>query len=949
MKQHRPGFRRRGPQLVAIAALALLTLQAAEASQFKDFIKKKVEEVQEEVLEQIAEEPDEEEPAPEPAEQQTPAPQPRPTAGESQPVATEPVPSDPAGPSNGPTSQGSPEPSATPPLVAPAPAGAATAPTPESAKAPATRASGASTAASAAAAKAGLPIVGDRPLLIVERWTGVIEHGIATAADVAAMDRFLDHIRLGLNPDIARTSSAGDDRQAYVMDDRANCVANRILPPDARNGLLQPDVDPTSGDKQFRAWKGAPDIIRGAGGNEFELQRAKERFNELLPGLVAEAPHLPMKFVLVDQVLLRTYDQDQGGFPFTPPDLTLRKSACLGIDSDYLPVATKLPSLLAMSPEAGEELIQRIPVSPGSGRPERKAFIAVELTLSAAPKNPLRGKLPGETLVPMKIDIDSVALYEDPDLERQIHSFGVDAPAPAVLLSGNADSIPGPELRMLDEEAITLLLLQSQGDALSDAAWHVLARRHSYNDQLYYKKERHRWLAGSRKVAHLESFDPHYVPFFPPGKKLSHNDQLDDNQMNAFRQWSLARAQALTSGTRFELVGKLESERVRGRLTGNLRLRLGESLAEHRHVVEQLEAAGYTAARIFPVTLRDSVTGGRLDQDYLASPKGNRTVYLTLAHPLDQLVPDTSTAELKNHAPQVSGSWPVVMEVVVKDVELIAVAPDSRSYVNRAAEAFLVHLEPRSVQVLSFDATDTLFSQDYDLAALRAEEAAAVQQAADAEADARQALAEADIDGLTLSMPYSEAEAAVRKKLAIGRVRQTNSAGHPRPYFRDMTQFENVDGSERIMLFRARPDSEKLVGIARWVDLPEGTTIDDIKDQLVAKYGEPNKSHSSGLRWNANDDRRVCDSYIGIIGPPPISEGEAITRYEQYGSISISRSSQRSGQSTNDALKELRDACSAQLLATVQTSRLVLVLLDVSAYAAENVAEDQSTSVELDL
>lgn len=232
-----------------------------------------------------------------------------------------------------------------------------------------------------------------------------------------------------------------------------------------------------------------------------------------------------------------------------------------------------------------------------------------------------------------------------------------------------------------------------------------------------------------------------------------------------------------------------------------------------------------------------------------------------------------------------------------------------------------------------------------------AKEAAAQKQAeADLEANIRDKLLSADISGLTLSMSFSQAEAAVRHNMEVARVRATESGKSSYAYFRDMTQFENADGSERIMLFRAKPDSDKLVGIGRWLNLPEGTTINDVKGQLTGKYGEPTNSfYDTELTWYGFEDEYVCRSHIGWARPPSIIEGEAPSKYEQYGSFNVSRSSVVSGKSKIDALKELKDKCSTQLFAMVKMSKLLVVLVDVSAYASENVSEDEPGDVILNL
>jgi hypothetical protein len=234
----------------------------------------------------------------------------------------------------------------------------------------------------------------------------------------------------------------------------------------------------------------------------------------------------------------------------------------------------------------------------------------------------------------------------------------------------------------------------------------------------------------------------------------------------------------------------------------------------------------------------------------------------------------------------------------------------------------------------------------------KAAQKAAKQKQADAKVKAtmRTQIGSVNINGLTLSMAFSEAESVVRGKLEIGRVRELKSSKWSKPFFSDMMQYENVDGSERIMLFRAKPDSEKLVGIGRMLDLPRGTKLSDVKDRLIAKYGEATEHfYSDGLIWHGHEEKEICATYIGWSGAPAIKEGKNLPGYEKYGSISVSLSSRKSGQSENDILNDLKDKCSPQLVALVQMSKLLVVLLDVPAYASENINKVEPTDHNLDL
>jgi hypothetical protein len=208
------------------------------------------------------------------------------------------------------------------------------------------------------------------------------------------------------------------------------------------------------------------------------------------------------------------------------------------------------------------------------------------------------------------------------------------------------------------------------------------------------------------------------------------------------------------------------------------------------------------------------------------------------------------------------------------------------------------------VQVYEDGGGATLFAQDYDVAALRAEVAATAKQAADAEATARteqeraaaevaayrQQLAQADIAGLKLGMTLAEADRMIRERLEIGWIATTADDADAmldpaRPY-REWKTYISADGKEEIVLFSHQELSDRVIAIARTLALPETTSTDAVIAALREKYGEPfddpsaKASPSWSTRWSllwstdleehygTKSQRRGCSAEVGSAGGP---------------------------------------------------------------------------------
>ena len=556
----------------------------------------------------------------------------------------------------------------------------------------------------AMARKFGLRMVLGRPVIADPNASG---EGILTKKDEAALSRFFELIRLALNPEAGKpTSPAGTDKASL-------CLANRFLSDKQKQQVLGPRKFPYGG--SVIDWK-------GAGRNEFEVQRAKQKFEaEFLPQIVADAPRLPLEFVYISPVHLQTYDSKRGAFPISGQGLTLPATACIPsphTGAGYVPFATELPSAWVLDPQSAEQIVNRIPVDRDfSARdPKRKVFAATFFTLSAAPSAQMKTAYRQRSnLVPLAVKLKSFALYEDPDLERPLHTFKLDTPAPSVLLSGVPANLPPRQSAVLDEETVALLLVRARGDVLDREAWESLAMRHSRNDAEYYAKKVTRvGGGGAQHVTALESYDPEYVPFFPPGRTFTHVQHLTDEQLVIFKQWYLKRAAELPN--RFVLRGDL----IRDFRSGVISLTLGQGggQPDTSKVAAELVRLGYAPGQLVRPDLDVRELGINAAARFLAGSGMDRVPVLALSNLLKAYQPSLSSKQLETLYGSSVRDYPVEMDLLIEGVETISIDPHQ--------EALLLHAQPLALRALSLDASATLYEQTYQVAVLKPGQTSAV-------------------------------------------------------------------------------------------------------------------------------------------------------------------------------------------------------------------------------
>lgn len=236
---------------------------------------------------------------------------------------------------------------------------------------------------------------------------------------------------------------------------------------------------------------------------------------------------------------------------------------------------------------------------------------------------------------------------------------------------------------------------------------------------------------------------------------------------------------------------------------------------------------------------------------------------------------------------------------------------------------------------------------------LAAAEESAAQAATSALRDKAARLAQADIVGIRLGMPFDEAERIVRERMAPGAVLDYANPPSPPRVLQDYRTFHSADGNEQITLFRAIDDRNRVVAIARAVALPESLDRDTLKARLAEKYGEADRESKATQLWTASEDASRCGVSFSwdrsglrtIEGPDEVMK--------PYVPI-LSTSEPQFGK---DPTRDLWQGCGPSVSANILSSRLQISMYDLGAYrpgflAAWGVSEDEESveaSTDLDL
>ena len=392
------------------------------------------------------------------------------------------------------------------------------------------------------------------------------------------MKRWFDYLFLGMAPDIFDKNPECFLKQHVPASEWTEYVEENKIKALETARRMNPDVGYMINKED---WKGQ---------NEFEKNRSRKAFIEnYRDKFRGAALQMPIQLVFVYQENLK-YNFESQGFPLlasrNPTDEL--QSMCGGylkasvtpyivMDKEFLQQGQdrqRGQRLWAINPDEAEKLLSRLErIDGGSVGTMARAYWGIVAEYQAVPetqaKQVIRKHGEGHISVALpavRAIVNSVGLYEDPDLERPIRKLTITQPAESVMLTGVPEALPQldqvppvgqvmqtdmPEAvqkndqMLLDDEAVSLLSLKYYGDVLSKEGWEVLAQKQIEHDRNYYtygKPDPTEMEKRDRSLKSGKEPNPKYVPFTPP----QFSGAIDAKQMIRFKQWTLARAASLS-------------------------------------------------------------------------------------------------------------------------------------------------------------------------------------------------------------------------------------------------------------------------------------------------------------------------------------------------------------------------------------------------------------------
>ena len=588
-------------------------------------------------------------------------------------------------------------------------------------------------------------------------------------------------------------------------------------------------------------------------GAEFALKDGAAAFRTReLPAIIAAAPRLPLRMLVLLKVHSDRYDGARSGFP-------LRYMQSVGSGPPRL-FGSTLDMLLPDFWPASEAEARAFLASQ-AGRFGSDAWLA--LTVSVV------GTIPGHASGPLgaggaglpggaswRFQTDDATLYADAGLQRALHRFGT-APQrlPQPIMATPEEQAPRPLGPMpLNGEAALLALHNKSVAADLQLDWLVAAAERARFEDTF--RDRSDW----------QDFDPWGV-FFPRGADLTDLSK-PDAKANAerYRAWSARRSAAMPRT--FSFWRQLQGQRADGSpqtiaVLGDDWRHVGpfdnnpSSNTPSPDLARQLQSRGIETSQMLPIQML--FPGNQLISVYAAVPQPRQSYTVTVG--------DTGAV-----APQQGEAPPRL--VVQSELAGVEVLPNGG---NGNAFAVVLRLVPKTVELRKGAATVSTTAlpgvgwADAEAAKLAATQAAAAQSAAEAKArdDAAHAAAQSveasvrsvaanalagvpygpDVVGLRLGMGMAEAEDIIRRHMTVGMVLEGTPGGGGTGT-RDLGPvriFVNGDKTEQIVLLDR--SSGKVLGIRRTVAVPEALSDEQLLDTLRAKYGPPLSSNAQGRKW----------------------------------------------------------------------------------------------------
>ena len=565
-------------------------------------------------------------------------------------------------------------------------------------------------------------------------------------------------------------------------------------------------------------------------GADFALQDGAAAFKaQELPKILAAAPRLPFRLLVVLRTRPKPYDSARGGFKLD-----------YDIPESYRPVSLFESTLDIMLPDfwSASEAEARAFVAAQTGRYTSEAWVALSVEITGAtPGDPSRRMGDGGTGLAggasWRFHSDVLGLFADPALHQALHRFDATFPRLAEPIMGTpAESDPKPLAPMPATGEAALVALEHVGvppDLAID--WHAAALRRLAFDY------------GIQNLADWRDADA-WGRFFPVAITP---DRLSAEATARYQAWTVKRGAAMPDSlTLWRLI-------YYGGTPGHALPVIGTTTALGP---VNLDSTGFSqpGTDLTQELYARGIEPAQLIHSSVAMPGSSMPVYLATPQPADSyLVTLPDTPDRQDNAGRTIQKA-VAVQAGFAGLDIVHFGPDKHSV------ALVMRLVPKSVEVHAGAivlATLPLAGGTWGKPPEPPKAPPTPQERLLGGAFGP------DVVGLRLGMPMADAEAAIRTEMQVGQVLETPEPTPGRdmpPAWLHGRLFQSVDDKESIAVFEGSgPTAGHVAGV--WRRMVVAQRADLIQDQVIAamaaKYGPP-AIRGSQTAWNA---RPISDSY----------------------------------------------------------------------------------------
>jgi uncharacterized protein len=582
--------------------------------------------------------------------------------------------------------------------------------------------------------------------------------------------------------------------------------------------------------------------------NEFDLHDLAQAFKmRSLPGIIAAAPKLPFKLLIVQEIALPRYDLQNHRFIFHPyGDVSIRPSV-FGSRSDADEHNLVWPT--------SEAEARRVTSRRASGEGDQHVFLATPLTITGTYQTSVasRYEISGDTGLPegfvWRINSDDVQLYDDASLINLMYTFPTPKTPYPMIATPDAQTPKAAGPLVLNNEAAMLLLLHAGLVGADKVKWLEMA-------QARFSIE-----ASLANASDWRRLDPWGVFFaLPPFQQ--------PDVVQAYRDWSLRRAAALPQDVAIITPGISSGQ--------NVSIFSGMSAypapLNGKFDIDALANRGLSEANL--LSSRLSFPGFDNKPVVVVLPQPRDKYSATLLHNTENIADSDQT---DNVGPRTT------IRFALDKIEALP-----------TTGTVLIHVTPKSISVQN-GATVMAAGEipHVDWPAFHAP------QPVEADLTALQRFTKGsygtDVVGLRLGTPIADAEAVIEQEMQVAKTYTADSTIiENAPVWLKGHLFVSKDGKESIAVFEGANAIAPGRVAAIWrriivpinTQLPEDMRVPDVTEQVLRsmkkKYGEPVLNGVTTYTWSGKARAIQCQSGRDVAwetwfdGVTPVHIGAAL-------------------------------------------------------------------------